>query len=61
MSKTEVEIAVMIDAMDKKLKETKESFGAWNSGPVSDTLKVVIPMMEDQLEIIREFLARAKE
>lgn len=53
MSRDEIEDA--IDEMEQKLKETKES-SAKNTGPVNDALQVVIPMMEDQIVILRGIL-----
>jgi hypothetical protein len=45
-----------IEAMEKKLAETKDD-AKFNRGPVNDALQVVIPMMEDQLQITKDLLA----
>ena len=44
-----------IHQMQKKLEETRDSF-SYNRGPVNDVMRVVIPMMEDQLKILRAML-----
>lgn len=54
MSKA-AEIATRILKMETALKETTDSL-KWTSGPVEDSLKVVIPMMEDQLSIMKGLL-----
>lgn len=54
---TKAQIQQQIAEMQKKLEDTRES-AAWNSGPVNDTLKVIIPMMEDHLKIMWLILER---
>ncbi len=44
-----------IVAMETKLDETKDN-AKFNRGPVNDALQVVIPMMEDQLQLMRDML-----
>lgn len=44
-----------IHQMQKKLEETQDSF-SYNKGPVNDALRIVIPMMQDQLKILRTIL-----
>lgn len=58
MSKADIER--MIDDMEFKLAETKENAG-WIKSAVSETLNIVIPMMEDQLKILRALLAAVDE
>lgn len=41
--------------MQEKLRETKEDAES-TRGPVQDALRVVIPMMEDQLDILEDVL-----
>lgn len=44
-----------INAMREKLKETAEAT-AWTSGPVNDSVKLMVPMLTDQLEIMENLL-----
>lgn len=44
-----------IAAMENKLLETKEDAES-SRGPVQDALRIVIPMMEDQLQIQKSIL-----
>lgn len=52
---TKVQIEKMIDDMETKLEETEEAV-SWNRGPVKDAVLTTIPMMKDQLEIMRALL-----
>lgn len=49
-----------IAIMETKLEETRE-FATWNSGPVNDALKIIVPMMKDQLDLMRDILASLKK
>lgn len=51
MSKTEIQIAIA--EMEEKLNETVSGMG---SGPVKDAMKLVVPMMKDQLNLMREIV-----
>jgi hypothetical protein len=44
-----------INQMEHKLDDTAEA-ASWNRGPVNDALKIVIPMMKDQLALMREIV-----
>jgi hypothetical protein len=50
---TKQELQFRISELEDKLKETKES-AAWTKGPVNDAMKLVIPMMHDQLQLMRD-------
>lgn len=52
---TKQDIEHQITRMEKKLEETRESF-SHNRGHLNDTMRVVIPMMEDQLKLMRSML-----
>lgn len=49
------QILIMIDDVETKLHETRASM-AWNSGPVNDCVKLMVPMMLDQIKILRAML-----
>jgi len=49
------ELQQRISEMEDKLDETKESV-SYNRGPVNDAMKVVIPMMRDQLDLMRDIV-----
>jgi hypothetical protein len=53
LAKNEVEL--QIKRLETKLEETR-SAAVHQRGPVTDALMVVIPMMEDQLALLREVL-----
>lgn len=42
-------------AMETKLRETKED-AQFTRGPLQDSLRVVVPMMEDQLDLSKKLL-----
>lgn len=48
-------IEKMIEQMENKLEETRDSI-EWNHGPVRDAVKIVIPMMEDNIKILKAIL-----
>ncbi len=50
---TPQEISKAISDMGQKLKDTMEAVN-YSRGPVRDTMQLVIPMMEDQLEILEK-------
>lgn len=50
-------LQTQISQMERKLAETKDA-AEWTAGPVRDVLRIVIPMMEDQLAITREVYLR---
>lgn len=45
------ELQRRIEEMKQKLQETRES-AEFSAGPVRDALRIVIPMMEDQLQLM---------
>lgn len=45
-----------IIATEGKIKETKKYVEESSYGPVEEALLVVIPMMEDQLELMKDLL-----
>lgn len=49
------QIEKMITDMENKLEETRDSV-SWNSGAIKDTMMITIPMLEDQLKIMRALL-----
>lgn len=53
MNKQQIE--TMIDEMEDKLEETKDAVG-YNRGPLKDAMMLSIPMMQDQLKIMRGLL-----
>lgn len=55
MSTTKTAIAESLNTIETQLQDTKDSMVGTRS-VVSDTLKVVIPMLEDQLKVIRQML-----
>lgn len=53
MNKQQIE--TMINEMETKLEETKDAVG-YNRGPLKDAMMLSIPMMQDQLKIMRAML-----
>jgi hypothetical protein len=53
MNKQQIE--TMINEMETKLEEAKEDL-VWNRGAIKDSVMLVIPMLQDQLKIMRAML-----
>lgn len=52
---TYLDVKNKLNEMAKKLEETKD-VSAFSAGPVNDSVKIIVPMMEDMLDIVRDVL-----
>lgn len=50
-----MQIESEIERMETKLSETLAS-AQYNSGPLRDNLRVIVPMMQDQIRLMRMIL-----
>ena len=55
MANKVIAIETMIEQMEAKLEETRDSI-EWNAGPVRDAVRVIIPMFEDNIKIMKAIL-----
>lgn len=49
---TKKDVLEMIRAEEQKLQETLEAIN-WNTGPVRDAMKLTVPMMQGNINLLR--------